>query len=116
METAARRLGVWQAQTFRRETLRLERLQNRLEPANVSKLLARGFALVLGDDGRLVSRSAQTKDGDALRIALGEGWVDARVSARNAGEDPLPGRAGPPRDAGGEGSGGAPVDPPLRRR
>lgn len=116
MEAAARRLGGWQARTFRRETLRLERLQNRLEPANVSKLLARGFALVL-HDGRLVSRSAQTDEGDALRIALGEGWVEARVTARDAGTDPIPGRAGPPGDTtGAEGSGGAAVDPLLPRR
>jgi exodeoxyribonuclease VII large subunit len=115
MEAAARRLGAWQARTFRSETLRLERLRNRLEPANVAKLLARGFALVL-HDGRLVSRSSQAEDGDELRIALGEGWVDARVTARDAGEDPVPGRAGPSRDGDGEGSGGAAVDPPFRRR
>jgi exodeoxyribonuclease VII large subunit len=118
MEAAARRLGGWQARTFRRETLRLERLQNRLEPANVAKLLARGFALVL-KDGRLVTRSSQATAGEELRVALGEGWVDARVTARDSGEDPLPGRSGSPRDSGedsGEGSGGAPVDPLLPRR
>ena len=47
MEAATRRLGAWQAAYFRREGMRLERLGARLEPANVAKLLARGFALVL---------------------------------------------------------------------
>ncbi len=54
MEAATRRLGAWQAAYFRREGLRVERLAGRLEPANVAKLLARGFALVLRD-GRLVA-------------------------------------------------------------
>jgi exodeoxyribonuclease VII large subunit len=40
---------------------------------------------------------------------LAEGWVDARITARNAGEDPLPGRRGPEGDAGGE---GPPLTPP----
>jgi exodeoxyribonuclease VII large subunit len=115
MEGATRRLGAWQAAYFRRETLRLERLGGRLEPANVAKLLARGFALVLRD-GHVVARSAQAGADDAVRIALAEGWLDARVTARDGGDDPLPGRS---RSGGGErdpGSGGAPVDPLSRRR
>jgi exodeoxyribonuclease VII large subunit len=95
METATRRLGAWQALTFRREGLRLERLRARLEPANVAKLLARGFALAL-KDGHLLLRSADAAPGDAVRIALAEGWLEARVTARDSGEDPLPGRRGGP--------------------
>jgi exodeoxyribonuclease VII large subunit len=116
METATRRLGVWQAVTFRREAMRLERLGARLEPANVAKLLARGFALALRQ-GHLLLRSGDAAEGDAIRIALAEGWLDARVSSRDLGEDPLPGRrrapAGPERPEAGS---AAPVDPPLRRR
>ena len=107
MEAATRRLGAWQAAWFRREGLRLERLQARLEPANVAKLLSRGFALVL-KDGHLVTRSGQAGVDDALRIALAEGWIDARVIARDGGEDPLPGRA---RPAGDVPESGAAVDP-----
>ncbi|MFO0584022.1 MAG: exodeoxyribonuclease VII large subunit [Anaeromyxobacter sp.] len=99
IEAAARRMGAWQAQAFRREELRLERLAARLEPANVAKLLSRGFALVL-DRGHLVARSAAVSEGDAVRIALAEGWLDARVEGRDRGEDPLPGR-GPPGVDGG---------------
>lgn len=119
MEAATRRLGAWQAAYFRREGLRVERLAGRLEPANVAKLLARGFALVLRE-GHLVARSGQANAGDALRIALGEGWLDARVTGRDAGMDPLPGRSGPARGAaerpGEPASGGSPVDPLPRRR
>ena len=94
MEAATRRLGAWQAAYFRREGLRLERLQARLEPANVAKLLARGFALVLE---RRPPRRAERRGGARRRapLALGEGWVDARVDVARRREDPLPGRVGP---------------------
>jgi exodeoxyribonuclease VII large subunit len=90
-EEAARRLGRWQATLFPRERLRLERLRARLGPANVAKLLERGFALVL-NGSRLVTRSGEVADGMALRVALARGWLDVRVTSRDAGEDPLPGR------------------------
>jgi exodeoxyribonuclease VII large subunit len=106
MEAATRRLGTWQATTFRRESMRLERLQARLEPSNVAKLLSRGFALVLRE-GHLLTRSDEAAVGDAVRIALGAGWFDARVGARDAGTDPLPGRPPPARSGdGGSGGGG----------
>jgi exodeoxyribonuclease VII large subunit len=114
MESATRRLGAWQAATFRREGLRIERLAARLEPANVAKLLSRGFALVLRD-GHLLTRSAMAAPGDDVRVALAEGWLDARVSARDAGDDPLPGRAGSGGDAPEGPPGGAGVDPLSRR-
>jgi exodeoxyribonuclease VII large subunit len=99
-EDATRRLGAWQARTFPRERLRVERLAARLEPANVAKLLSRGFALALRD-GRALRDSAEAAAGDALRLALAAGWLDVRVESRDEGPDPLPGRGGiPPRDAG----------------
>jgi exodeoxyribonuclease VII large subunit len=108
MEAATRRLGAWQARTFRDEALRLERLRSRLEPANVAKLLARGFALVLRE-GHLVTRSDRLRVDDAVRIALAQGWADARITGRDAGEDPLPGRGRPD----GDGPAGAPpLTPP----
>jgi exodeoxyribonuclease VII large subunit len=115
MESATQRLGRWQASYFRREALRLERLQARLAPANVAKLLARGFALVLRE-GHLVTRSAGAGPGDAIRIALGEGWLDARVSGRDEGTDPFPGRRDAVPDGGDHGSEGSAVDPLFRRR
>ncbi|HEX9398723.1 MAG TPA: exodeoxyribonuclease VII large subunit [Anaeromyxobacter sp.] len=113
MEAATRRLGAWQAAYFRRETLRLERLGARLEPANVAKLLSRGFALVLRD-GKLVTRSADAAPDDAVRIALAKGWLDARVTGRDLGDDPLPGRSGTAGGTVGPPSVGSGVDP-LRR-
>ncbi len=114
MEGATRRLGAWQPTTFRREWLRLERLGARLEPANVAKLLSRGFALVLRD-GHLVARSSAVGAGEDVRIALGQGWLDARVLSRDAGPDPLPGRGQPGDQPDAPASPGAGVDPPSRR-
>ena len=91
-EEAARRLGRWQTTSFPRERLRLERIQARLEPANVTKLLERGFALVLREGGGVVTSSACASPGEALRIALAQGWLDVRVTARDQGDDPLPSR------------------------
>ena len=99
VEASARRLEAWRAAAFRREGMRLERLRSRLDPADVAKLLSRGFALVL-DRGHVVAKSARVNVGAPLRIALGEGWLDAEVTGRDAGEDPLPGRAAA---AGGRG-------------
>jgi len=88
-----RRLEGFSAATFRRESLRLERLASRLEPANVAKILSRGFALVLRE-GRLVRRSREVAAGERLRLVLGEGWLEARAEAVEEGQDPLPGRGG----------------------
>jgi len=88
---AARRLEAWPA-ALPRERLRLERLGARLSPANVARILSRGFALVLAD-GRLLRRSGEVAAGDLVRVALAEGWLDARVDAVDAGTDPLPGSA-----------------------
>jgi exodeoxyribonuclease VII large subunit len=93
VEDAARRLGRWEAVTFPRERLRLERLRARLEPANVAKLLERGFALVLAR-GRVLTQSGEAVEGELLRIALARGWLHARVEGRDEGQDPLPGRDG----------------------
>jgi exodeoxyribonuclease VII large subunit len=114
MEGATRRLGAWQAAYFRREGLRVERLAGRLEPANVAKLLSRGFALVLRD-GHLVARSSAAAPGDDVRVALAEGWLDARVTSRDAGDDPLPGRRGPTGGTPDGPPGGSDVDPLSRR-
>ena len=85
----------------------LERLGARLEPANVAKLLSRGFSLVLRDGKHLVTRSSRAAPDDAVRIALAEGWLDARVTSRDHGDDPLPGRPGS--------AGGTVVRPPAGR-
>jgi exodeoxyribonuclease VII large subunit len=90
---ARRRLDAWRSLRLPRERLRLERLLARLEPANVGRMLARGFALVLRA-GRVLAESRAAAPGEALRVALSRGWLDVRVEARDRGADPLPGRGG----------------------
>jgi exodeoxyribonuclease VII large subunit len=97
-DAARERLQAWSAATFRRESSRLASLAARLEPANVAKILSRGFALALAD-GRLLRRSADTAPGAPLRVVLGEGWLDARVESTGAPPDPIPGRSDAPDEA-----------------
>ena len=97
-DVASERLRAWSAATFRRESSRLAALGARLEPANVAKILSRGFALALAD-GRLLRRSADAAPGDPMRVVLGEGWLDARVESTDAPPDPIPGRRAPPDEA-----------------
>jgi exodeoxyribonuclease VII large subunit len=105
-QEAERRLEAWPARAFPGQRLRIERLERRLEPSNVSKILSRGFALAL-KQGRLLRASAAAFPGDDVRVVLGEGWLEARVTGRDQGTDPLPGRGGkrgggdPGRGAGG---------------
>jgi exodeoxyribonuclease VII large subunit len=103
---AARRLEAWPA-ALPRERLRLERLEARLAPANVARILSRGFALVLAG-GRLVTRSGDVAPGEDVRVALAAGWLDARVVERDAGGDPLPrgARGDVPASGGVDPSGG----------
>jgi exodeoxyribonuclease VII large subunit len=89
-DAAWERLLGFRATTFRRESLRLAALQARLEPANVGKILTRGFALALRE-GRPLRRSADASAGDTVRVVLGEGWLDTRVESRDAPPDPVPG-------------------------
>jgi exodeoxyribonuclease VII large subunit len=97
-DAARERLQAWSASTFRRESSRLASLAARLEPANVARILSRGFALALAD-GRLLRRSADAAPGARLRVVLGEGWLDARVESTDAPPDPIPGRSAAPDEA-----------------
>ncbi len=92
-DAARERLVAWSAATFRREALRLERLSARLEPANVAEVHRRGFARALRE-GMPLRRSQDAAAGDAVRVVLGEGWLDARVESRDAPPEPVPGLPG----------------------
>ncbi len=80
-DAARERLLAWSAAIFRRESARVAGLAARLEPANVAKILSRGFALALRD-GRPLRSSAGAAPGDPVRVVLGEGWLDTRVESR----------------------------------
>jgi exodeoxyribonuclease VII large subunit len=90
LDEALHRVQAWSASTFRRESMRLAGLAARLEPANVGKILARGFALAIAH-GRPLRSSAEAAPGDPVRVVLGEGWLDARVESRDRPPEPIPG-------------------------
>ncbi|HEU4385661.1 MAG TPA: exodeoxyribonuclease VII large subunit [Anaeromyxobacteraceae bacterium] len=96
---AGQRLHAWPARALPGQRLRLERLMRRLEPSNVAAILGRGFALAMAA-GRLLRSSAAVSPGDEVRVVLGMGWLDARVTGRDQGADPLPGRGGDGGDPG----------------
>ncbi len=90
LDEALHRVAAWSSSTFRRESMRVAGLAARLEPANVGKILTRGFALALLN-GRPLRSSADAAPGDPLRVVLGEGWLDARVESRDQLPHPIPG-------------------------
>ncbi len=93
VDEALHRLAGWAGSTFRRESARVAALAARLEPVHVARVLSRGFALALRD-GRPLRSSAGIEPGDALRVVLGEGWLDTRVESRDAPPAPIPGLPG----------------------
>jgi exodeoxyribonuclease VII large subunit len=43
------------------------------------RVLERGFSLTVGPDGHLVTNAAQLRPGDAVRVRLNQGELDAEV-------------------------------------
>ena len=61
----------------------------RLAASGTEQTLARGYAIVVGADGRVVRDAAAVAPGDRLAITLARGAVDARAeSTRPAGDTP----------------------------
>jgi exodeoxyribonuclease VII large subunit len=56
-----------------------ERLHSSLEALSPKAILARGYALVFDDEGRLVKQAAQLKPGSRVRAQLGRGEFTAKV-------------------------------------
>jgi exodeoxyribonuclease VII large subunit len=56
-----------------------ERLHGSLEALSPKAILARGYALVFDDEGRLVKQAAQLKPGSRVRAQLGRGEFTAEV-------------------------------------
>jgi exodeoxyribonuclease VII large subunit len=73
----------------------LNLLQVRLEAANPTAPLARGFALLVRPDGGLVTSASSAAPGDALRALLHDGELGVRVEERLLVEN-APGTKGQP--------------------
>jgi exodeoxyribonuclease VII large subunit len=64
---------------LREDRLRFDGLVARLEAGSIQAVLARGFALVQGQDGKPVTGTAQVKPGQRLRLTFGDGIADVRA-------------------------------------
>ncbi|HXR96557.1 MAG TPA: exodeoxyribonuclease VII large subunit [Terriglobales bacterium] len=61
---------------------RLAALEAVLRERDPLSILSRGYALVYDAQGRLATTPAGFADGDALRLRLAQGWLDAEVKKR----------------------------------
>lgn len=64
---------------LRERCIRLDGLVGRLEALSYRNVLARGFALVEGEDGSARSRAAQLHEGEAVRLRFADASVAARI-------------------------------------
>jgi exodeoxyribonuclease VII large subunit len=93
LATTHRRLQRVEERLFRTSTQilstrhnRLNRASARLEALSPLAVLARGYALVYGSDGRLLRSAAETTAGQTIRTRLAEGSLKAQVTETNATE------------------------------
>jgi exodeoxyribonuclease VII large subunit len=52
----------------------------RLHALSPLAVLARGYAVVTHDDGRVVARTSDVRDGDALHVRVSDGTIDVKVT------------------------------------
>lgn len=79
---------------------RLEGLARILDSVSYRAVLARGFALVRGDDGKIKRAAAQVATGESLTLTFGDGAVS--VVAGEGSAPPKPGKPKPaPKKSGG---------------
>lgn len=67
---------------------RLQRAASVLDTLNPHAVLGRGYAIALDAQGRALTDAAQAQAGDALKIVLARGDVDARVTATRPPDPP----------------------------
>jgi exodeoxyribonuclease VII large subunit len=76
--------SMWQQMEQRRARHAL--MAARLEAISPLATLARGYAIVRQEDGRIVRRARQVAPGEQLAVRVAEGWFGARVTD-TGGED-----------------------------
>lgn len=81
MEAAESRMREVVGDRWRVVEARQSRLTAQLEQLNPMAILGRGYALVRGEDGRLVREAAAVEDGARLRIRVAEGEFSATAGA-----------------------------------
>ncbi|MGH9473567.1 MAG: exodeoxyribonuclease VII large subunit [Terriglobales bacterium] len=96
-EVAGKRERIAAAYRYRlgERRARFERLEGFLSERNPLAILSRGYALVYDGNRRLVTAPGQVELGEALRVRLAGGWLDAQATGRE------PGAAAAPRNREG---------------
>ena len=79
LDHSAQRLGAAAQKNLASLKQRFIHLTAKLDALSPLKVLARGYSLVLTDDGRVVQRAGQVKPGDKVDIKLYEGQISAAV-------------------------------------
>ena len=79
LDHSAQRLGAAAQKNLASLKQRFIHLTAKLDALSPLKVLARGYSLVLTDDGRVVPRAGQVKPGDKVDIKLYEGQISAAV-------------------------------------
>ncbi len=79
VDEVARRLTAGLAYTLRLRRAQLAGQGQRLEALSPAAVLGRGFAIVIGPDGRVVRAARQVKSGDRLNVQVSDGTFGARV-------------------------------------
>ncbi len=100
-----RRLHAAAAHAVRQRRLGIDAAAARLRGVGPAEVLARGYAIPLDGGGRLIRSVAAAPAGEAIRLAVADGWIDATSRGVRPG-DPLAGGEGEGRWGGG--SGGSP--------
>ena len=83
----ARELSRALPRLLQQKDQQLRQWAGRLEGVSPLAVLARGYALVYGEGGTLLTQSSQVSPGDELAITLREGRIWARVVEHEAGKD-----------------------------
>lgn len=79
LDHAGQRLRSSAEAALRLKRTKLAALAASLDAMSPLKVLARGYAIVQKQDGSLLRKKADTREGDLLRLQLSDGNVDCRV-------------------------------------
>ncbi len=63
---------------------RLRALVGRLDALSPLAVIARGYSLILNEDGSVVTSHDQVQTGQTLRCRLSDGWIDTQVTGQQA--------------------------------
>lgn len=104
LDELTRRLGTAAGSRVQRQRARLADLAGRLDALSPLGVLARGYAIVQDESGRVVRAAGEVAVGDLVRVRLYQGRLTARVQGAETDDGPGSGAGNGP--GGGTGSRG----------